>query len=802
MNLQEFQKLTIDEFKGLFNRGSLDETPQDHATRISNMRFGRGEIRTREGLNGSFSFTHPTVRMFLATPSTGVYSLITCDGQGTIYRWDSQTKTETVFYQQSGITDFAALNMFGRTYVLPIGPAGNTMRLQVWDGTNAVRDALGLPPAQTFTASDGASGNVDPGVHKIAVSFITNSYFTTRPGPEVSGNFQPVVYTAPGGKMIHLDGIPTGGPNVVGRQILVTQAGQETFYYLTTINDNTTTTADLDFFDTDLVLSADSLFDLRHYVDAGIGDYGGIFKYHSRMVVWGRIIPTANNTDLGPDMVLFSEPGEPEAFNKVHGFVQLPTEFDGNYVRGVAELRDTLYFTKGVGVLSTQDNLDNPNTWPVTRVDGGVGSGFYGTSTIVASQTSLSASEIITLADIGGLYIFNGVVQQPPITWKIDAIWKRITKTGIFNQVTVAHDPFEQMIYILVPLDGSTQANYLIVGDYNEGLDYESIRWTIYNFQFKPRAISMINMLDMMGEFNYHLRVASDGDSIYKLDKSVNLDLGATLPSYYQTFLASYGNVGIFRALNVRAEGPVTATFATPYVNGEVCAQDEQRRQSIGQICLLDTPGLEYTRQINFTSEKMAVKLLSDNPFRIQRLDIYGKVQFQTRPLLTTTCTQGGGGNINTSVQTFKSNLYTVLLQNPNQLQSFKANLYTVVYPTIALNSSKAEMFVVLSDSQATALRAAKTGLYVVLLDSNLVQQVNSFKATLYSVLIDTTNAVYGRKDVLYVTLKDSNLTIPTNQLRSAKTINFVTLKDSNTIIPVNQVRSAKAITYVVLYGP
>ena len=50
MYLTEYQKLTVDNFMGLWNRGSLDDVPSDHASDILNMAFARKrEVITRPG---------------------------------------------------------------------------------------------------------------------------------------------------------------------------------------------------------------------------------------------------------------------------------------------------------------------------------------------------------------------------------------------------------------------------------------------------------------------------------------------------------------------------------------------------------------------------------------------------------------------------------------------------------------------------------------------------------------------------------------------------------------------------------
>lgn len=80
----------------------------------------------------------------------------------------------------------------------------------------------------------GAAGNVNVGVHRYKVTFITADG-ETRPGPRSE------IDVTGGAKQVSVTGIPTGHGFVTGRRIYRTQAGGTTYGLLTTINDNTTT---------------------------------------------------------------------------------------------------------------------------------------------------------------------------------------------------------------------------------------------------------------------------------------------------------------------------------------------------------------------------------------------------------------------------------------------------------------------------------------------------------------------------------------------------------------------------------
>jgi hypothetical protein len=326
--------------------------------------------------------------MFQSITKNGSF-LITCDGVGNIYK-DSDA---TPIFTAAGVYDFAAYNMFGFTFILPIMiDMTAPPNLQIWDGSAATtRDAAGLAPTASFSAATGGGGNVDVGDYLIAVSFITASSFITQPGPKIATVFTPVAYTAPGGSQIDLTGLPLGPTGTIARQIFITKANQRLFFYVGEaaggyIPDNTTTTATLDFFDTDLAISADDLFDQLETIP-GSNITGTMTRYHNRLC-----IVTFSHT------VLVSGVSNAESFNAVTGFFSTPGEAANNYtVFSVVVQRDVLYAIRFPGIFAVEDNGQEPVFWVVVKIDGGIGSGAPGIGTISADENAASSSELFLL---------------------------------------------------------------------------------------------------------------------------------------------------------------------------------------------------------------------------------------------------------------------------------------------------------------------------------------------------------------------------------------------------------------------
>lgn len=628
MRLDEFQKISIERFRGLYKRGMPDECPPDHAICCENVIFPKpGEVNTRDGTKLSLALNHPVKTMFLAANAGGL-RFLSLDFHGNVY---DGTNTTPIFTAPT-MTDMACLNMFNKTFILPIASSYPPPHLQVWTGVSPVRNAAGLAPTSTFSAADGAadlSGGLDIGIHKFAIAFVTDTGFVTQPGPKISGTFTPVSYTAPGQKKVDLSGIPLGGSEVVARWILVTRANEELYFFAPGgfINDNTSTTLTLDFFDSDLAIDADYLFDLMETIPGVVGA-GALSKYHGRQF----ITPVSIINPTGPpsnNLVIVSNSGSAESFNLVTGFILPPDENDGNQVFGLCILNDILYMTKFPGIFSTEDNgTDNPSSWPITVVDGGIGTYQKGISTITGSQPSLSKDNIFFLADRAGLYLFSGTVVQPELTWKIHDVWHTITH-GYEKNIHIVVDIYSDIVYALLPTNGSMLPNLLLMGDYSEGLDAQNIKWAMFFFPFTPISAAMINFADKDGfsDYDYYLRLGDANNNLYKLEPSATDDVGAVITSYYQNghVTAEKGAVNVTRALRFRARG-------TGNLDLSLYPEDLQSVVTPPSLTMSNFPGKELLRQTNFMNEKCSVKFSTTGKMNVNRLDVYMKPLFADRP--------------------------------------------------------------------------------------------------------------------------------------------------------------------------
>jgi hypothetical protein len=663
MSLEEYEKISITQFKGLYLRGLDDNCPLDHSTLAQNLRYNKnGECSTRDGIVSSLVVSGSNIsRMFPATFDHNTTIILTCDGSGKIYRSD----TGGVLLSLTNMVDFAAINIFGFCLISPIlSGTATSDPVYIWQGvtggldTVPIRLAAGVGPgaASLMAAIElypTPPGNCSVGVHKVAVSFITDTGYTTQPGPMTSPTpplaenptFTPVLVTLTGNLSIEIYNIPLGPAGTIARQILLTQADQDLFFYGGgqiwngsayvdwdgVIHDNTTTGIIISFFDTDLTVSADALFDLLPSIPGGSLNgslIASMSSYHNRVFYLGGEF----------NLVRVTNPGSAESIDNVAGWVQVPDQFDSNYVTNSCTLQDVLYFFKSTGIFSVVDNGGNPNTWsggiPLT-VDAGAGcQSSLGLGTINLSTPANPQNQVAVITDFGGIYLFNGTVVQPPLTWKINDLWTNIYQYTNLVGTRVAIDPYNKLIYITVLGGSGSSLNYnnILVADYNDGLDSQNIKWSVWTFPYYTFPIGDIGMMTFTDgtETAYRFRIAFVNTICKVFPDALNDANGYPIVSLWRSAPISIctGALNIFRFLRARL-------IYNDNISIKLSSQDGAYFQNLPGFLNPYIPGRDVGREFNFMNESCEVQICCDatnGGFTLQRLDVFGKIRFNMRP--------------------------------------------------------------------------------------------------------------------------------------------------------------------------
>lgn len=605
--MRDHLPIPIEDFQGLYDRGSDEVCPPDHFRDGQNFIFDQGSVRTRGGLE--LVYGEANIRRMFVYRRPGEVTRILYLAGTSLY--DSLFPSIPILTLAS-MTDFSAVTMFGRAYISPhngeTGLPGTYV--YVYDGSGSARIAGGAAPSGTLVASvSSLSGNIEEGTHLFAIAFETASGFITKPGPLLYATV-----SVDGTKSVDLSGIPVGPTGTVARHILATKAipdydgNQEAheFFFIAdaTINNNIDTTATVNFYDANLNTSADYLFEQMTYIPAGVQI--GTFK--GRMYVLG--------SDTFPDVVRLSKAGEPESFNELDGLLSIDPN-SGTGLRNAVEFRDNFYLFKPLRTYVATDNGSEPSAWEWVIVDKGIGTNVWG----VATTNEIQGANLdkFVVASKTGLVANIGFYEKPILSWKVDAIWDRINKSA-FNKVQVVNDTVKERIYVTLPLDAETTPGQILVADYQNGFDAKSIRFSIWKFPFAIRCIVM----DVQDDSPVLYVGANEG--IYKLDETRFNDNGTGIDSIVSfALLSDIGRILHCAGVRLRANGSG---------NLQLSISSLSRSENLPSLSLSSTRQ-ELVRLANFVDDHVSLTVrtnLFNERFSISRIVYMNKTIWNFRP--------------------------------------------------------------------------------------------------------------------------------------------------------------------------
>ena len=406
--------------------------------------------------------------------------------------------------------DFGFVAINGKAYITPFksytNAQGMTYELGIQnefvyvykgDGTPA-RKAGGSPPTTQVTAALGAVGKTDEGFHILATVFETDSGYLTKPDIPSGVNFSGV-------NKIDVSNIQVSPNSYVKKRHLVsTKAipdpyngdpyGYQFFFIPKgTLDNNTSTTLTVEYFDSDLLSDASHLIDNFSDIPAGVN----LNTYHSRMIVVGEYGTTETLTGLpigitdNRSIARLSAPGEPESISKIDGLIIAP--LDGNPLTNVQEFRDVLYLFKKTRTFGYSDNGDEPSTWREEVIDQGVGAPVHGIATVLDSGGA--NIDFLLIADLSGLMLFNGVFARPELSWKIEDYWFALDQNS-FRFIQIVNDSISKKMWLTLPQAGpnfpADERLIVLHADYRDGLDARNIRWARWKFNTVMTSVCLI----------------------------------------------------------------------------------------------------------------------------------------------------------------------------------------------------------------------------------------------------------------------------------------------------------------------
>lgn len=635
----DHEPVEITEWKGLYSRGDSDGVPPGYFIDTLNTKFVGSDVTSRDGYAAFLILSPPAtqvVRFFSYKTLTGGQRYIILRTNGDL---EDTIAVATPIISDATFLDFSMVNYGGRAYITPhnrtTGISGKS--LLVYLGSGSARVAAGTPPSGYVMAAveSGTAGNVEAGVHLVAIVNISDTGFISAPALYIA-------VTSTGGKKIDVSNIDAGPSGTIQRGVVATKAiqnyngnplGYEYFIVPSANgglvnNNNNNETAALSFFDDELKTSADYLFDNRSTIPAGVG----ITEYKGRLVTWGI---------LGDEhSVYLSKPFQPEQFDSIGGIITVDPFESHSGVKNCFAFRGSLVICKGNRIYQTTDNDGDPSTWPVDLIDNGAGTECFGVGTVIDSKGQENDRAFI--ADRSGLLIFEGYVKRPEATWLIEDTWKRINK-AVFNLIQVCTDPLISSLFVSLPLDGDVAISHILYGYYGEaigpyGLDPIKIKWSLWQIPGSiPRSI-LID-IDTTTLDSVFMTLGPGVINQIKHDGSVHSDgAGAiSFDSFVKTALYSVksGWVNHFAGIKLKIEGsgnPAISLFGEDDVDTQVLTNS----LSPPLLTLSTAPGKEFFVPANFKNEKASIKIgfsgILGSYFKLSRAILYAKPLWFTRP--------------------------------------------------------------------------------------------------------------------------------------------------------------------------
>ncbi|HEX4002316.1 MAG TPA: hypothetical protein VHX36_06680 [Candidatus Acidoferrales bacterium] len=285
MSIETFSPLSLNVFGTWVTLLDPSDVPAGMSPNLADVDFFPGGVRTRPGLVAAYSALTGApqingVKTYITTNL--VQRMLVLDSLGNLYE---ELTPGTLSLIAAGAAKsslyLSSTTHFGREYIaFGDGVIGQDLPRQ-YDDSNYDRVSQ-LGPGEGSAVNDSAvAGNVSPGIHQVAVVFVTRQGYWTTPSPSVS-------WTAAGNWKASLTNIPTGPSNVVQRLLAFTASGGANFYNVPvtmTINDNTTTSLTVDFTDT-ILLSGTSMDYLFSQIE--LPEQLGVVAYSERLFWWGE----------------------------------------------------------------------------------------------------------------------------------------------------------------------------------------------------------------------------------------------------------------------------------------------------------------------------------------------------------------------------------------------------------------------------------------------------------------------------------------------------------------------------------
>jgi len=548
-----------------------------------------------------------TTDITLASPASNVVTVVTPGTAGQVDLTAIATGTPGVVGKRRIYRTLAG----GATYYYIAYIDGNEVTTYRDNVPDASVDTSKVEPSVNTTGG----GQIVAGERQVVAWFESEAGAFSAPSP--AGG-----WTAGGGFKVRVTAIPVW-PSVVGerpvvkRRLAFTGPDDVVFRHIAskmTIDDNTTTTLDVDFNEAELQAGEDISRLFRQQIPAANTDFQGqlgIGSYSTRLCLWGGNPPFGEA--FRSSLVRWSDPEDPEFWDNVEGLMNV-SENDGQGIKAAFPYKTRYFFVKDNSLHSTQDDgINPPSKWQVDEESPKIGT---------PSVHGVGIGEDwIVIAHRSGLYYFNGG-EPLKISQEIQPTWDSIN--WIYGHLLwVRVDTDKKRVYIGAPFCSATQPNLILMLDYQEGILNDPIagngqgrKWTPWFIKAAHGNFIRRENLDD----RFLVGMADATGFVHEMRNSAVSDNGVAINCYYRTAYVSRAEAGrqMFGYFTCLARGDGSLNFSTIRQGGAVTAWNSMTLESPA------TKDLE--KMIDVQSERVSMKIGTnavDKWFSVAKLTIW-----------------------------------------------------------------------------------------------------------------------------------------------------------------------------------
>lgn len=612
--LGNYQFVHIVDMKGADLRREPTDIPPGYALFSQNSEYDPGNVGTRKGFGVALARAESANSLFnwIKNPDAAVPF-----GSAAAYFSKTAHAAKLCVNLQSGLTYplFSDSNAIGASFAsggprlyaaaFDVNGIGTTQaRVTGTDVAAIYIDKAFMGPLTVKpTLSNTGTGNVTAGLHRVGYILTSRNGFTGKISPVTgSGVFDITsTITATGGKQITFSltaTFPTDSDTVYAAMTSVDNLNR--FYLVPGASAGVlggsggfpaTITITIDISDTDLINADNEVTDNVNLLTqdaSGNGPFSPflVLEYGQRIVYFTSLI--------GTSQYYISDLQNPQQLTGDQHVRYLP---GFRVVRSAFVLDSVLYVLGPHWTYAERDNLQLPAAWPVAElVDGQIG------ALGPLAATANASTGMAWVASTSGLFPFMGGRYAPrPISYYQDPDWRRINLVaGITVQVKDNKD--KNQVYVLVPLDGASTPTHLMVFDYSDGMEPETVKYSLWNITaFAPASIEVFQN-DTTKRMELWVGNTIAGPILRQMnttdDGNPYNDNGHAINWQYETALlpgteAKIGTVYAHPALHIRAKGAGRLNVTT-------YGLDRTKNYIWPPVTLNAAPGVEYLKRLQY----------------------------------------------------------------------------------------------------------------------------------------------------------------------------------------------------------